>query len=743
MTPLEIDLDKTQDVKQSTEIRPFDSSQEHLWASLTVAERLMRAHLVRCRLNQVSLQAAESWGMLSMSAEEAEHLLNAPFFPPHAIPAGQADALRPYWAESQHLAAIVAMRLAQHDNIWPLRLMRLTLLANLSEPAQYVLWLCLLAELDVRYARLVGYFHDDLTQSHLTVALAQQLLKPLLPDEPEAAVHAVQTLRQASLLLEAPFLKVAPRFVTFVQGSDMLTDPLSSAAQWHSVSLPLDTLNLSAKKRGQLNKIAAWWQTQLEPGTRLFLYGPQGSGRLKAAIAMSSAWKRPLFCIDVRSALNNTENWPQFVQQALWEAKLSGGTVAWSGCERLRQREHKQAWRDLLTAVAAYPYPVFLLDQHYWHPDGQTPRTPFFRIEFSTLSFSARLDLWRTLLADLDIDSKAFAETLANSFQFTEGQIEAAFVTAHELALIENGRLTLNHFFTACRRESEQHLIQMAQRIEPRSHLTFDDLILPSACRRQLDELRQRMQLRQRVHAELGFEKRLTLGKGLVALFSGASGTGKTMAAELLAREQGVDLYKVDLSAVVSKYVGETEKNLNRVFAEAEDANAIILFDEADALFGKRSEVKDARDRWANMEVNYLLQRVEEYQGSVILTSNFQQNIDEAFLRRIQMVIPFPFPTAKERFLIWKGMFPADVQAPPDDALQLLSERFELSGGSLKNIVVDAAYRALVDDNTAVPTITVRHVVAAIGREYQKLGQPIMRGLFGEEFYGWLEDDIL
>jgi SpoVK/Ycf46/Vps4 family AAA+-type ATPase len=194
---------------------------------------------------------------------------------------------------------------------------------------------------------------------------------------------------------------------------------------------------------------------------------------------------------------------------------------------------------------------------------------------------------------------------------------------------------------------------------------------------------------------------------------------------------------------VVSKYVGETEKNLARVFSEAEDANAIILFDEADALFGKRGEVKEAQDRWANMEVNYLLQRVEEYAGTVVLTSNLRQNIDEAFLRRIHVIVDFPSPDAEARLRIIEGLFPPGIQPPATDELRLVADRFKLAGGSFKNIVVDAAFLALAAASGEKLQVTLRQLVAATARECQKLGKPITKGEFGEAFYSWIEEDIL
>jgi hypothetical protein len=365
-------------------------------------------------------------------------------------------------------------------------------------------------------------------------------------------------------------------------------------------------------------------------------------------------------------------------------------------------------------------------------------------------TYSVRRRLWELHLPlDHELvapapDSMALAEALANGFQLTEGQIVDAVASARWQAARRNPAapgLTVDDLFEGCRRQSGRRLTGFARRIEPRAMVSFADLVLPRANLQQLDELRTRIRYRGRVYSGLGLDRRIALGKGLIALFTGSSGTGKTMAAELLAREQGVDLYKVDLSAVTSKWVGETEKNLSRVFAEAEDANAIIFFDEADALYGKRAEVKEAQDRWANMEVNYLLQRVEEYAGVVILASNLRQNIDDAFMRRINTLVEFPFPDASARAHILRGLFPAEVRRPSDDELHALADRFKLSGGSLKNVVVDACFRALADGCTP-PLVTMRHLIVATARELEKMGVPIGIGEFGE-YYGWVQDAVL
>jgi SpoVK/Ycf46/Vps4 family AAA+-type ATPase len=226
---------------------------------------------------------------------------------------------------------------------------------------------------------------------------------------------------------------------------------------------------------------------------------------------------------------------------------------------------------------------------------------------------------------------------------------------------------------------------------------------------------------RARVYEDWGFDHKLALGKGLAVLFAGAPGTGKTLAAGIMAAELGLDLYKVDLSTIVSKYIGETEKNLSRIFDEAEHANAILFFDEADALFGRRSEVRDSHDRYANIEVGYLLQRMEEYEGMVILATNFRKNMDEAFVRRLHHTVDFPLPNVEDRLRIWRTVWPAATPLSPECDFEALARRHEITGGHIRNIALASAFLAAEEDRE----VGVGHLVHAIRREYQKMGKVI------------------
>ncbi|MGB7950896.1 MAG: ATP-binding protein, partial [Candidatus Binatia bacterium] len=276
-----------------------------------------------------------------------------------------------------------------------------------------------------------------------------------------------------------------------------------------------------------------------------------------------------------------------------------------------------------------------------------------------------------------------------------------------------------------CRDASRARLDDLAQRIEPAAD--WDDLILPEAQKVALRQIAAHAKHRLTVYQHWGFAAKGARGLGISALFAGESGTGKTMAAEVLASQLHLDLYRIDLASVVSKYIGDTEKNLRRVFDAAEDSGAILLFDEADALFGKRSEVRDSHDRYANIEVSYLLQRMEAYRGLAILTTNMKAALDVAFQRRLSFVVHFPFPDQHQRELIWRGVFPTATPLEQLDCAKLA--RLSMSGGNIRNIALNAAFLAAEE---ATP-VRMKHLLQAAHSEAAKRDRP----LSDAETRGW------
>jgi SpoVK/Ycf46/Vps4 family AAA+-type ATPase len=332
--------------------------------------------------------------------------------------------------------------------------------------------------------------------------------------------------------------------------------------------------------------------------------------------------------------------------------------------------------------------------------------------------------LWRSALGSAASALNGQLDAVVTQFDLSLDGIHAAGAQVqHDLSResADAGRA----LWEACRVQARPRLDDLAQRIEPAA--TWDDLVLPERQRQILREIAAHVRQRAKVYETWGFAAKGARGLGISALFAGASGTGKTMAAEVLANELRLDLYRIDLSAVVSKYIGETERNLRRVFDAAETGGAILLFDEADALFGKRSEVKDSHDRYANIEISYLLQRMEAYRGLAILTTNLKNALDPAFMRRIRFVVQFPFPDAAQRADIWRRIFPTDAPTGDLDIERLA--RLNVTGGNIRNIALNAAFLAADADEP----VSMGHLLRAARSEYAKLEKALTEA----EIRGW------
>ncbi len=387
----------------------------------------------------------------------------------------------------------------------------------------------------------------------------------------------------------------------------------------------------------------------------------------------------------------------------------------------------------LLLEMDNFPYMVFLAGEQTWQPAGILKNHRFIIHPFPLPSFPLRKKLWASFLNGEDVDIDA----LANKFKFSGGQIRDAISTARNILMAKkpgDAKLSMEVLNQGCKAQSNRNLVAFARKIEP--HYRWEDIVLPNDIKKQLKEISAYIKYRGIVYTDWGFDKKFSLGKGMNALFTGPSGTGKTMSAEIIAKDAGLDLYKIDLSNVVSKYIGETEKNLSKIFKEAETSNAILFFDEADALFGKRSEVKDAHDRYANIEIGYLLQKMEEYEGVVILATNLSKNIDDAFLRRILFVIEFPFPDENQRELIWTGIFPKGAPCAKDIDYRFFAQRLKLAGGNIKNIALSSAFYAAEESCE----IGMHHIMRAAKREYVKMGNPFLKEEF-EPYYKMIEED--
>ncbi len=459
----------------------------------------------------------------------------------------------------------------------------------------------------------------------------------------------------------------------------------------------------------------------------ILLLGKSGSGKTFQMKHLATHLKCSMISFNVSTMLelySTMQSWTQVLMRMLVVGKIQQSLLVFTKFETLLETTHLAFLNEFVRIINLNKYPVFLNSTKSWKPASISQQGTIVQLELDQLSEAERWKLWEKGFELHQIDTRDVEMTIATKFHLTPGHIESAILQAKQFAnseLAENGKITMDRLHRACYLQTEHQLTKKAKKLSPKYH--WQDLILPKDQFEQLKSACNHVTFKHIVYGEWGYDKKLSYGKGISMLFVGPPGTGKTMSAEIIANVLKLEIYKIDLSQVVSKYIGETEKNLNEVFQEAQSSNAILFFDEMDALFGKRSEVKDAHDKYANLETAYLLQKMEEYKGICVLASNHLMNIDEAFLRRINYIIRFPFPDAEQRELIWRTSFPKECPLADDIDFAFISKRFEIAGGSIKNVVMTAAFLAVEHDHV----IRMKHVVQALKYEQQKNGKTLLK----------------
>ena len=719
----------------------FASSLQHLLAELERIDLLIAAEVARARRLHMD---DEQFRGLYISETEVDLLLRQPAGQPRW--AGTAPAPLEHQSTLDELRRRNAQRGEQsvHRGI-ELRLERLEQIFGLDPFEIDALLVCLAVEMDLRYEKLYAYLQDDVTKKRPSVGLVLNLLAPTIEAgfdarryfSAEAALfrHHLLTLfddpAQPHPPLLARSLGVDPRIVRYLLNSDALDERIRSLS---TLIDPDEASTGPCVDEATRRRLVRLVQSTAARPVIVHLRGPYGVGRHRVAAAVCHDVGLRLLSADAAQLPHDTESGPTVVELVQREARLQGAAVLWKNFDTLLAEDRKPRLASFVDALKARPTVTFLAGEARWEPNEALRATCLVNLELGRPSWTERRAFWSAALDGHDVDADVDLGALTTTFRFTGGQIHDAAAMAVTLARLrgsERARLGAADLYEACRFQSNQRLSALARKIVPRYQ--WNDIILPGDRVERLREICNHMKYRERVHGEWGFDRKLSLGKGLSVLFSGPSGTGKTMAAEIIASTLGLELYKIDLSVVVSKYIGDTEKNLSRIFTEAETSNAILFFDEADALFGKRSGVKDSHDRYANIEIGYLLQRMEEYDGVVILATNLRKNMDEAFVRRLQFTVEFPFPDEKDRRRIWKGVWPDDTPRDPALDTDFMARRFEIAGGSIRNIALAAAFLAADDGNV----VTMSHLMHATKREFQKMGKVVTEGQFrdgGERF---------
>ncbi|MFI0927973.1 ATP-binding protein [Streptomyces sp. NPDC021012] len=578
-------------------------------------------------------------------------------------------------------------------------------------------------DLDARFERLYGYLNDDLTRRRPTVGLALELCglggaSParfrLAPGAPLIA-HGLVEVTEPERPPLSRVLAVPDRVTAHLLGGtrpdarltgvlgEAREDPTAEAADVHRAAAAAGT------------------------GVGLVhLRSRGGDAEGLATTALHAAGLGPLV-LDAVALARRSADVPALARVIALEARLTGSGVVLGPLAALPGEPAERA-RTLSSLCAELRgIPLFTHGTTGWDPAWAADTPVVLNVEAPSPERQAarwRHALDRAAGDAVTGDVEALARAVA-AHRLDSGQLRRAADAAVRTATIEGRQVGPDDLRTAVRAQNGAGLDRLARRVEP--GVGWDDLVLPPTTHRRLRELALRARHREQVLGQWGMRPGGGRGRGVIALFAGESGTGKTMSAEVVAADLGMDLYVVDLSTVVDKYIGETEKNLERIFTEASAVNAVLLFDEADAIFGKRSEVKDAHDRHANIESAYLLQRMESFDGIAVLTTNLRANLDEAFTRRLDVVADFPVPDAGQRLALWDRCLGDRLPRGDDLDLAFCADRFELAGGSIRACAVTAAYLAAESGEP----LTMRQTVTAIAQEYRKLGRLVLESEFG------------
>mgnify|MGYP000462598183 CR=1 FL=1 len=714
---------------------------DSLLAALSWVDLVIFAEVQRVRARGRALGKDAPWGAYIGEAEVDEILGDLLDIGPFRVDEDVADGLRKLLEKRR--AAVLAAREEENaaasrgEQVSPLT--RLATAFDLDDTDLDLLLIALAPEVNARYLRLFAYLQDDFSAQHITPALAGRLLSDDRADRLRLGArfapdgHLVrhgllafrETIEAHRVALPARPLAVAPRIARWLLQGEGANPDLHP---WATLEVHADDAIPARATVAQAvdSVLGALPATERAPVLKLDARSRRDA--LVASRHLARSRNAPLLVVDMAAAERLDINAVLEARALAREARLQGGVLlildppeALDGIDPLA---------PLLLATAGGPQPVLIHGAKggVAEPIGADRR--FLNVPLPGMTLAEREAAWQDALDVLRSDKaqkKALKDLsltphdLARRYRYSRGQIgQLVELARNRAAAGGHPHITPDILIQAAAEAFLPELAPLGQRIPVRRG--WNDLIMPPESQRLIEEMIAQVDRREEVLELLGRSNVRDGERGIKALFSGPPGTGKTLSAEVIAKTLGYPLFRVDLAGVVSKWVGETEKHLNKLFDQAEDSPCVLLFDEADALFGKRAEVKGAQDRFANLEVSYLLQRLESFDGIAILTTNLKRNIDEAFLRRFTFVVDFPFPEAEQRLQIWERVLPAAFPLAADVDLKAVAHDFKLSGANIWSVAVAAACDAAATRERKITRGMLGHAVL---REYQKLGRAV------------------
>jgi len=645
----------------------------------------------------------------------------------HRFQNNKNEPSNPFYVTSEEVASLLGNN--SFDDMINDNLPGLELLANLfhlNMLEKKALLIIAAPSFDSKYERVYAYLADDLTKKYPTLSLLASLLSGTGQERIEFLSHFAS---------DSPLLTFRLiRFLDLHEGTSDAQRPIiieESVKDFLLGHYHLDNRLqifcnlLPPERKEKISSKATVFiqnvQNDLDGKNRfaIHLYGHSDLQKQTLASEIASSFEYGLLVVDMQLALEFFNTFSDLISLLYREALLSGSLLCFDKFDAFFEHEKHAINESLLFAgLDRFSWLTFFASQKQWKPANLPKSHLFLEFSFSAPRYPKSITLWETHLSEIGKELSAeVSPTLAQRFTFEEDEMKEV------VQLLKTYRFfgkTIDHMavYEACRQRILTGLEHLAQPIH--STNTMEDIVLPKEQKEQLGTIISHYRNQFGVFEEWGFKKYYR-SQGIGVLFTGSAGTGKTMAASILANALELDLYRIELSQVVSKYIGETEKNLSRIFEAAAGSGVILFFDEADAIFGKRTEIKDAHDRYANIEVSYLLQKIEEYDGLVILASNFRKNIDQAFVRRMRFIVEFPFPDELMRELIWKKIFPGKAPLKGKIDFPYLAKNIKLSGAHIRNIALFAAFLAMDDSRK----IEMKHILQGAKKELRKTGETL------------------
>ena len=619
-----------------------------------------------------------------------------------------------------------------------------------SEFEEFLIMMAFAPELDRQFERVFCLLQDDYQLKMPTLDFCVQVFTLLPTKRKELIAKTMErlplldmlfqgihelllndkqryTMDQGASMLSFPF-KLDNRVIQFLYDISSNDEALQGIATLH---LPKDSLEPVIIREEQLNGIKKLYAHRQEKSF-FYLSGEQNIGKKFLIKHFCKESHLPLLMIHSQKLLEQGGKQIGItIRRIVREAMLKGGAVLCFFDVDRKQSEvsGNQDFEMILWHLQNYSIVPFFTSQTAFQASTETYGMHCMEVSLEITRTEERESLWMQLLSVNEIEEDVSPAELADKYILSIGAIKNSILEAKTKMYFQgNQRISRKMLFAACQKQLVHKLGNDAIKIF--TQYTWNDLILPESQKRLLRNACDQVAFHHQIYRKWGFSEKIAYGRGVSMIFYGPPGTGKTMGAQVIANELNLELFKVDMAGIMSKYVGESEKKLGNIFEQGKKSQSILFFDEADALFGKRSDVKDSQDKYANASTAYLLQKIEEYEGIIILATNLLQNFDNAFCRRFKFIIEFPAPDAARRKEIWKNVFPAD--SPVDDLdFDYLAQEFTFSGSQIKNIALAAAFLSAGEHQR----IGMHHVLLALKRELQKVGKNMIASDFGRYYY--------